>query len=84
MYLIAFQAMTRRIQARNAAQVAIDSANSANAANRAETADLIASMEKNTAPIAATPAALAICDVVPYIPAPEPALAGFTTTATSA
>jgi hypothetical protein len=46
MYPIAFQAMTRRIQARNAAQVAIDSANSTNAANRAGTADPTASTAK--------------------------------------
>jgi hypothetical protein len=34
-------------------------------------------------PIAATLAALAICAVVPYIPAPEPALAGFTVQSTA-
>jgi len=38
---------------------------------------------KKVAPIAATPAALAICVVVPYIPAPEPALAGFTLESTA-
>ena len=73
----------RRIHARNTAQVTIDSANSAVAANSASRADCAASIEKNTAPIAATPAALAICAVVPYIPAPEPALAGFTVESTA-
>src|ERR1700733_12069552 len=68
----------RRIHDRNAAQMAIDSANSANDANSASRADSAACVAKNTAPIAATPAALAICAVVPYIPAPDPALAGFT------
>ena len=67
----------------SAAQVTIDSTHSAVAANSASCADCAASIEKNTAPIAATPAALAICAVVPYIPAPEPALAGFTVESTA-
>ena len=46
-------------------------------------ADCSASIAKNTAPIAATPAALAICAVVPYMPEPEPALAGFTVESTA-
>jgi pyridine nucleotide-disulfide oxidoreductase len=46
--------------------------------NSASRADETASIAKNTAPITAMPAALPICVVVPYIPAPEPALAGFT------
>ena len=61
----------------------IDSANSADATNSASRAERAASIAKNTAPIAATPAALAICVVVPYIPAPEPALAGFTVESTA-
>jgi hypothetical protein len=63
--------------------VRIDSANSANAANNAGRADQTVSMAKKTAPIAATPAALAIWAVVPYIPAPEPALTGFTVESTA-
>jgi FkbM family methyltransferase len=39
--------------------------------------------QKNTVPIAATPAALAICAVVPYMPAPAPALTGFTVASTA-
>src|ERR1700749_4713735 len=77
------QFAARRIHASNAAQAAIESANSAVAANSAGRADCAASIEKNIAPIAATPAALAICAVVPYIPAPEPALAGFTVESTA-
>src|ERR1700724_3620528 len=67
----------RRIHDRNATQVRMDSANSANDANSAGRTDKAASTVK-AAPIAATPAALAICWVVPYMPEPEPALAGFT------
>ena len=58
--------------------MAIDAANSANDANSAICAENAACVAKNTAPITATPAAFAICAAVPYIPAPDPALAGFT------
>jgi hypothetical protein len=61
----------------------IESANSADAAKSASCAEYAASIAKNTAPIAATPAALAICAVVPYMPDPEPALAGFTVESTA-
>src|SRR6202161_1219103 len=74
---------TDRIHDRNAAEATIDSANNATAANNARCAEKIASTVKYTAPIAATPAALAICAVVPYIPAPEPALSGFTVESTT-
>src|SRR5580698_3334232 len=75
-------AAARRIHVKSAAQRKIDINNTSDAsiATRAEPAAAIA---KKTAPIAATPAALAICDVVPYIPAPEPALAGLTVDSTA-
>src|SRR3954464_6258811 len=81
--LLAAHDAARRIHDRNAALAAIDNANSAIAANSASRAEFAASIAKNTAPIAATPAALAICAVVPYIPAPEPALAGCTVESTA-
>ena len=51
--------------------------------NSAGLAAYAASTAKNTAPIAATPEALAICAVVPYIPEAEPALTGFTVESTA-
>jgi hypothetical protein len=72
----------RRIHDKNAAQATIDGSNSANDANSASRAEKAASIAKNAAPIAATPAALAICAVVPYISAPESALVGFTVEST--
>jgi len=63
--------------------MAIESANSVNDTNSASRAEKTASVAKNIAPIAATPAALATCEVVPYIPAPDPALAGFTVESTA-
>ena len=61
----------------------IDSANNTHAANSASRADPAVSIAKNTAPIDATPAALPICVVVPYIPEPAPALEGFTVESTA-
>jgi hypothetical protein len=60
--------LLRDLHHKNAAQAAIDSANSAEDSNSASRADR---------------AALAICAVVPYIPAPEPALAGLTVESTA-
>src|SRR5882757_1760610 len=77
------QTAARRIHDRNTAQIIIDSENNAHAANSARRTDCAASMAKNTAPMAATPAALAICCVVPYMPEPAPALAGFTVESTA-
>jgi hypothetical protein len=77
------QTAARRIHVKNAALATIDVANSADDIKSANRADRAASVAKNTAPIAATPAALAIWVVVPYIPAPEPALAGFTVESTA-
>jgi hypothetical protein len=57
--------VARRIHVRNATQAIIDSANSADAASNASRLDWFDSIAKNTAPIAATPAAFAICAVVP-------------------
>src|SRR6185312_11243234 len=76
--------VTWRIHVRNAAQAIIDSANNAAAADSARRADPLASIAKNTAPIAATPAALAICAVVPYMPEPAPALATVASTTSGA
>ena len=81
--LIGFRRRRVASMSKMPAQATIDSANSADAASSAIRADCAASTAKNTAPIAATPAALAICAVVPYIPAPEPALAGFTVESTA-
>jgi hypothetical protein len=75
--------IARRIHVRNATQTMIENANSADAATNADLADPAASIAKYTAPIAATPAALAICAVVPYMPEPAPALAGFTVESTA-
>jgi hypothetical protein len=76
-------AAARRIHVKNPAQTKIDSINNASEASSATRADWAAAIAKKAAPIAATPAALAICDVVPYIPAPEPALAGLTVESTA-
>jgi hypothetical protein len=76
-------AAARRIHVKNPAQAKIDSTNNASEASSAARADWAAATAKKAAPIAATPAALAIYEVVPYIPAPEPALAGLTVDSTA-
>jgi len=78
-----FYVKARRIHDRKAALAIIESVNTANAAKSASSAELAASIAKNAAPFAATPAALAICAVVPYMPDAEPALAGFTVESTA-
>src|SRR5882724_59652 len=60
------QAVARRIHDSNAAHITIASAKSTIAVNNADDAECADSTAKNTAPIAATPAAFAICAVVPY------------------
>lgn len=77
------QAIARRIHDKNATQIKIQSANMTRATNIARSVELADSAAKNTAPIAATPAAFAICAVVPYIPEPEPADRGFTVESTT-
>lgn len=72
------RAETRRIHARNAAQIVINAANAASETKKPARADCNASTAKNAAPIAATPAAFPICAVVPYMPDAEPAATGFT------
>src|SRR5262249_44801611 len=73
----------RRIHDKNATHVIIENAKVISAANNACCAVCIDSTAKNTAPMPATPAALAICAVVPYIPEPAPAEAGFTLASTT-
>jgi hypothetical protein len=59
------QADARRIHVSNATHAAIDPAIAASAANIATCDEVCASIAKYTAPMAATPAAFAICAVVP-------------------
>ena len=76
-------AWARRIHVRNATQIMINAANKASEIKNAARDECADSAAKYTAPIAATPAALPICTVVPYMPDAEPAAAGLTVESTA-